>query len=67
MTKEKIQDITTDRLARWAKKSIANHATPVIMVHVGHDHNSGQIGICTTEDMDNRTLKAFLQQVIRQL
>lgn len=67
MSAQQIQQITTDRLAKWAQRAIRNNATPMILINIGHGHNSGQISLCTVEDMDNRMLKALLQRVIEQL
>ncbi len=59
--------ITSTRLASWQKKLGDAHATPVLLVGVGHDHASGRTVVVTTEDMPIGELKLFLQEAIRQL
>ncbi len=59
--------ITSTRLASWQKKLDGSHATPVLLVGVGHDHVSGRTIVITTEDMPIGELKLFLQEAIRQL
>ena len=63
MNKEKIQEINNNRMQKWAKKLTDVHATTIIAIGIGHDHNSGQIQIMTIEDdeMDTPTLAAFVK------
>lgn len=66
MQKSKVYSIITDRFARWSRKLADNHATPLIAIGVGHDHNSGQVHICTLEndEMSNDVIAAFLKHAV---
>jgi len=63
------EPITRERLKRWEKHLNRDHATPLALFAVGHDHNSGKLVICTVEDqeIDTVTLCALLRAAIRQL
>lgn len=55
------EQITEDRLGRWTKRLSDAHATPVVLVALGHDHNKGLPVVCTTEDIGNQELSALLR------
>jgi hypothetical protein len=59
--------ITQDRLAQWALRLETSHATPVLLVGVGHDHVSGQIVICVTEERTDKEILALLKKAVREL
>ncbi len=60
-----VEGITTERLDGWAKQLINAHATPVLLLGVGHDHVSGQIHLIVTENMTPAEIRAFLKQVLK--
>jgi hypothetical protein len=64
-----VAQIVDDRLARWAIRMKESHATPVMLVGIGHDHVSGQIVLCTLdeEEFDIEKLKAFLRYALAEL
>jgi hypothetical protein len=64
-----VEQITKDRLARWAARLSESHATPVMLVAIGHDQVSGQVVICTLDEpeFDNEKLKAFLRYALEEL
>lgn len=59
--------ITHERLGSWEKRLTESHATPILLVGVGHDHVNGQINICVTEDMPNAQIIAFLEYALKEL
>ncbi len=61
MTPEEVKAICDQRLESQG------HATPVALLGVGHDWNSGQIVFCTTEDMPGDQLAVFLLSVAKDL
>jgi len=61
------EEITAERLAGWSKKLSAQHATPLLLVAVGHDHVSGQVVVCIPEGIDNDMLRAHLLFVLKEL
>lgn len=62
-----VKRITVERLDSWQKQLINAHATPVILVGVGHDHVTGQINVITTEDMTPAQILLFLKRVVKEL
>jgi len=57
---EEIEAICQERLGEWTKRLVGEHATPIVLVGVGHDHKSGQLVLCTTEEMSNDEIMNFL-------
>jgi hypothetical protein len=49
------------------KRVVDSHATPVLLLSVGHDHVSGQLTICITQDRTDQEIIAFLQGAINEL
>jgi hypothetical protein len=62
-----IEAIVHTRLKSWANDLIELHATPVLLVGVGHDENKGQIQLCTCKEVTNEQIRAILQAAIRGL
>lgn len=56
MTASQVGDINRERLRRWARK-----------LGVGHDHNSGTVVVCVTEDMPDEMIRAFLRKALADL
>lgn len=61
------ENITNERLRRWAKKLAIEHATPTVLVGIGHDHKSGRLVVCTVEDISNDELRAMLVYALKEL
>lgn len=61
------EQITEERLGRWKRQLNEAHATPVVLVAVGHDHNSGRLVLYTVEDVSDEQLAAFLRYVLSAL
>lgn len=67
MTDDQINAICTERLGRWQKGLIEQHATPVLLVSVGHDEKKGQIVLSTTEEMQYEEIILFLEGALNLL
>lgn len=67
MRRETINKINVDRLTGWKDKLNKSHATPVILIGVAHDHNQGQIVVCTTEERSDQDILLFMREAVRQL
>ena len=67
MTPEEIKAICIQRLGSWTSRLTENHATPVVLVGVGHDHKGGQVVICTAEEMSRKDIIAFLAVTVNKL
>ena len=60
MKKEEIAAICDERLGKWKGRLAEEHATPVVLIGVGHEHHSGLLVVLTTEDTPNKDLVEFL-------
>jgi hypothetical protein len=67
MNQVEIEKICRDRLDRWIQNLVKEHATPVVLVGVGHDDQSGKVVICTTEEMSQEDIGLFLVGAIKEL
>ena len=67
MTPEEIKAICVERLGRWTSRLTEHHATPMVLVGVGHDHKKGQVVVLTTEQMSDQEVIAFLKGVLLKL
>jgi hypothetical protein len=59
--------ITEERLNRWMDKLAAEDATPLILVAVGHNRNSGKLVVCTVEDVPDDQLALYLRGAAKEL
>jgi hypothetical protein len=60
-------EITQERFANWADKLNQSNATPVVLVAVGHEQNSGEVVICVPENVEKIELLALLNYTIQEL
>lgn len=67
MTANEIRQINKLRLEGWADVLTKQHATPVLLIGVGHDHAGGKFHICTTEDCEDETLLEVLESITTNL
>lgn len=56
-----IEEICRDRVDRWIKRMVQDHATPIVLVAVGHDHHKGEMHVMTTEELDDETVAMFME------
>ena len=67
MNDDRIRQICKDRLAMWTDDLVGDHATPVLLLGVGHDDKKGNISICTVQEMDPDKITFFLAQALDRL
>lgn len=68
MTRNQVNDINADRLGRWRTLLVREHATAQATLGVGHDHNSGRLVLCRTEDgPTDASLAALLRAAANEL
>lgn len=65
MKREQINKINVERLTRWKDRLNEQHATPVILLGVGHDHKVGQCVILATEERTDAEILLFLREAVR--
>ena len=61
--------ITAERLTCWSKHLEQEHATPIALFAVGHDHASGQLVVCTLDEsqMTKDALRGILRAALELL
>ena len=59
--------ITKQRFDGWQKRLSEEHATPIILIGVGHEHKSGQLVICVPEGVDDELLVGALRFALASL
>jgi hypothetical protein len=62
-----VKHINDERLGRWKVQMIRRHSTPLILIGIGHDHNSGEITLLCTEDRTDEQLLLFMENAVKQL
>ncbi len=62
-----IEETTAGRLESWRKRLKENHATPLLLIGVGHGERSGQLVICVPEGVDDDLLLGSLLFAIETL
>ena len=67
MDKIQIEQISKERLDRWVNFLVSEHATPVVLVGVGHDHKSGTVVLCAPESMTDIEIDNFLTGALLRL
>ena len=60
MNEAEIRDICDERLSAWEELLVKNHATPALLVGLGHDATSGQIHLLTVDDITLEQMQIFL-------
>jgi hypothetical protein len=63
MSRVPVEAITNERLAKWIKHLGNEHATPLLLVGIGHDEKSGQVVICAVDEPE--TDPDFLKRILR--
>jgi len=63
-----IRAICAGRLAGWADRLVEEHATPAVLIGVGHGRVSGRLCLCVTEDgFTDAQIAALLRCVADEL
>jgi len=55
-----VEKINNDRLKSWRDKLNAAHATPIIILGIGHDHVEGKTMLIAVENLTDEQIKDFL-------
>lgn len=64
MTGEEVARVGRERLCDWKMRLFLRHATPEVLVALGHDHNAGEWSVLTPEE---GFVEADLPAVLRNL
>lgn len=59
--------ITQERLGSWRERLREAHATPLVLIGVGHEHKSGELVLCVPEGVDDRLLEGSLRFALAAL
>jgi hypothetical protein len=64
VTNAQIETITRDRLTRWGYRVLDDHATPLVLVGIGHDAAAGRVSVYTVDEpeMTDAAIAAFLRK-----
>ncbi|HYC27724.1 MAG TPA: hypothetical protein VEB42_02895 [Chitinophagaceae bacterium] len=62
-----VKAINDERMTAWKTRLNRVHSTPVLLIGIGHDHNSGQMHVIATEDMTKEHIVLFLRSALEQL
>ena len=67
MDKTQIQIICEHRLDSWSDILVENHATPLLLIGVGHDDHSGEMHIIVPDDklISNEMIVAILHKALQ--
>lgn len=67
MDKAFIRKTCSDRLDSWSQLLVKDHATPALLLGIGHDHKSGSLFICTVQDMAKQDIEKLLRIALERL
>jgi len=65
--KQQIEAICAERLERWRERLVQEHATPFLLLGLGHDQKSGQVVVVTTEGMTDEQTVMFVAGTLKLL
>lgn len=61
------EKITRERLRSWSNRLDQEHATPALLLGIGHDEKAGTIAIVTTESLGDQEMIGLLLYALREL
>lgn len=67
MTEPQREAITYERFTTYKKRLREHNATPMICLGIGHDAHSGELICCTTLDLSDKQVLAFLMRAVEML
>jgi hypothetical protein len=67
MNADEIRDINAARIRHWQELLVDMHSTAVIIIAVGHDHESGNLHVIMLEDLSNIDAYALLEGAARKV
>lgn len=56
--------ITAERMRSWTTRLVDAHATPVLLLGIGHDWALGELHVVATEDLSEGYLIKLLEAVL---
>ncbi len=59
--------VTRERLTEWTLLLSRAHATPALLLAIGHDEHEGEVHVLVPEGLDALTLIGLLQIAIKEL
>lgn len=62
-----VKAINDERLGRWKNQLNRKHATPFILLGIGHDHNVGNLVILCTEERSDEDILLGLEKAVLML
>lgn len=64
-----VEGITTDRLGTWCDDCIDVHATPALLLAIGHDGREGEVHVFVPSDIlfDRKAIKDLLHLILSKL
>lgn len=60
MDSQSVRQICQERLGIWTEDLVADHATPVLVLGIGHDHARGKMSLCVPEGTDDERIFELL-------
>ena len=67
MTTTQCAAICETRLRSWRDILIRQHATPILLIGMGHDTHTGEVQMIAVEDLTHDELRALLCYAVREL
>ncbi len=67
MTREQIEKIVTERLTAFGRMMVDNHATPLIAVGIGHDHEKGKHHVVRPDGMSDEQMSDLLHAIANKI
>lgn len=67
MNDDRIRQICKDRLAMWTEDLVGDHATPLLLLGLGHDHKQGTISIHTNQEVKEDDMIAWIAMALDRL
>ena len=67
MSPERVTEITAERLSRWGNYLAAKHATPLLVLGMGHDERRGTVEVCIPADVPLPDVLVAIRAALRIL
>lgn len=62
-----IPEICSERMGEWAKELAEHEATPMLVVGVGHNENSGSVHVFTCDQFTDEDILKLLVFALREI
>jgi len=64
-----VEQIVQERLTDWGRDCVRDHATPALLLAIGHDHASGEVHLYVPDDpfFDNQRIAQLLRLALQQI